>query len=116
MGGIFFLRTTIQSELESFYTERLGMEKWLEQPDCIILRHGTLLLGFCQRNTAELEGMITFVYDSKEEVDMMYEKLSDIADDPPKINTKYQIYQFFAKDPEGRVLEFQIFLHPTNPV
>ena len=92
------------------------MEVWLEQPDCIILQHGNLLLGFCQRDSAEVDGMITFVYDRKEKVDLMYNRLEDIATGPPKENAKYQIYQFFAEDPEGRALEFQVFLHPTKPV
>ena len=116
MGGIFFLRTNKQSELETFYTERLGMERWLQQPDCIILKHGNLLLGFCQRDTSEVQGMITFVYDTKEKVEQIYRQLEDIADNPPRINKKYQIYQFFAKDPEGRILEFQVFLHSINEI
>ena len=31
-------------------------------------------------------------------------------------NEQYQIYQFFAEDPEGRTLEFQAFLHPVEPI
>jgi hypothetical protein len=38
------------------------------------------------------------------------------ADGPPRVNDRYQIYQFFAKDPEGRQLEFQAFLHPLSVV
>jgi predicted lactoylglutathione lyase len=116
MGGIFFLRTMNQAELVEFYTDSIGMEIWLEQPDCVILKHDNLLLGFCERESRETEGMITFVYDTKEEVDTIYEKLQDIATGAPIENSKYQIYQFFAEDPEGRALEFQVFLHPTKPI
>lgn len=64
----------------------------------------------------DLQGMYTFVYPSKEQVDEMYDKLKDIADDRPRHNERYRIYQFFAKDPEGRNLEFQAFLHPLIEV
>jgi hypothetical protein len=40
--------------------------------------------------------------------------MCDIAYDPPKINEKYEIYHFFASDPENRVIEFQSFLHPVD--
>lgn len=46
----------------------------------------------------------------------MHGKLEDIADGKPRHNERYQIYQFFAKDPEGRNLEFQAFLHPLTEV
>ena len=46
----------------------------------------------------------------------MYEMVSHIATSEPKKNEKYEIYQFFAQDPEGRVIEFQAFLHPIEPI
>ena len=61
--------------------------------------------------------MYTFVYPTRDEVDAMYERFKDTtADGPPRDNPKYKIYQFFAKDPEGRQLEFQAFLHPLGVV
>jgi hypothetical protein len=44
----------------------------------------------------------------------MYTRLKDIAQDSPRENEKYHIYQFFAVDPEERILEFQCFLHPVD--
>jgi len=59
----------------------------------------------------------TVVYPSKEHVDKMYYKLKDVGgDSTPRHNARYRIYQFFAKDPEGRNLEFQAFLHPLTEV
>lgn len=116
MGGIIFFRTEMLDELEEFYQSRIGMEIWLEQAGCTILSHGNLLLGFCQREGAETEGMITFYYDTKAEVDRKYEKLKDIAETKPKENETYRIYQWFAEDPEGRALEFQAFLHDVPKV
>lgn len=103
-------------EIVEFYVSDIGMHVWLEQEDCIILSHGNLLIGFCHRETPEVDGMITFFYPAKEDVDAMYDMLSQIATSQPILNEKYQIYQFFAEDPEGRALEFQTFLHPIEPI
>lgn len=116
MSGIVFFRTTRLMEIISFYVNEIGMRIWLEQEDCTILSHGNLLLGFCERESPDLEGMITFFYPEKFDVDEMYELLQDIATSEPSTNEKYQIYQFFAEDPEGRALEFQAFLHHTEPI
>lgn len=116
MPGIVFFRTTMLENIVDFYVNELGMYVWLEQSDCVILNHGNLLLGFCERESAELEGMITLFYPTKEDVDAMYDMLKHIAKTEPFENKKYQIYQFFAEDPEGRALEFQTFLHPIEPV
>lgn len=116
MSGIVFFRTTQLMSIVDFYVNEIGMRIWLEQEDCTILSHGNLLLGFCQRDTADLEGMITFFYPDPSDVDEMYDLLGDIATDEPSTNEKYQIYQFFAEDPDGRVLEFQAFLHEIEPL
>ena len=113
MPGIVFFRTTNINELTSFYTGRIGMAIWLRQEDCIILRHGNMLLGFCTRDEVENSGMITFFYKTRSEVDEMYDKLRDIATSKPIDNEKYDLYQFFAQDPEGRALEFQYFNSPV---
>lgn len=116
LAGIVFFRTSMLQEIVDFYVTNIGMHVWLEQEDCIILSHGNLLLGFCDHEIPELEGMITFFYPTKEDVDAMYDMLSHIATSQPSENEKYQIYQFVAEDPEGRVLEFQAFLHQIEPI
>ena len=115
MSGIMFLKTRDLEKTISFYTKRLGFQIWLKQRDCTILRNGNLLLGFCQGDEPEKEGIITIFYRDKTKVDEMYEELRDTATTEPKINEKYQIYHFFAKDPEGRTIEIQTFLHDTEP-
>jgi len=60
------------------------------------------------------DGLITFFFKSKADVDTAYEELKDIAVSPPKENKKYAIYHFYAKDPEGRSIEFQYFMHPVD--
>ncbi|EMA52229.1 hypothetical protein [Halococcus salifodinae] len=115
MAGIVFFQTVALDRMVDFYTERLDASVWLEQTGCTILRHENLLLGFCGGDTPETEGMITLFYDDRSGVDEMYDRLEDRAHGSPAVNEEYDIYQFFADDPEGRTLEFQTFLHPIDP-
>jgi len=116
MSGIVFYGTESLEEIVDFYVERIGAEQWLEQPDCTILQYDNMLFGFCDRAEAETEGTITFVYSSRGDVDVMYDALAARARGEPVENDQYRIYQFFADDPEGRTIEFQTFLHKTDPV
>jgi len=68
-----------------------------------------MLFGFCQRDKIELGGLITFFYPSRELVDEMYRRITKMADAAPKDNPNYRIYHFYAKDPDGRAIEFQYF-------
>ncbi len=116
MSGIFFLSTRNLLSMVEFYKERIGMDVWLEQADCIIFQHGNLLLGFCKRDHADTDGMITFFFDTNDKVDQFYNKFKESSVGPPKTNKKYGIYHFFCKDPEGRDVEFQRFLtSPSSP-
>ena len=110
MSGIVFLSTRRLEEVTDFYRSRFGMENWLEQKDCTILKHDNLLLGFCQREREDTCGIITFYYGSEEEVDSLYALLKDISEGPPRRNEGYRIYHFFLRDPEGRRVEVQRFL------
>ncbi|MBN2466425.1 VOC family protein [candidate division WOR-3 bacterium] len=114
MAGIVFLRTREFDHVVAFYRERVGMTVWLEQPGIAILRHGNLLLGFNRQEAADAEGVFTFFYETRAEVDMMHERLADIALGPPRENPRYRIYHFYARDPEGRSIEFQQFLDPVQ--
>jgi nitroreductase len=115
MSGMLFLGTRMLEELKDFYVSKVGMKVWLEQADCIVLKHGNILLGFCQRDNADTSGILTFLYEEKHEVEDMFAKLENISTTKPKENEKYRIYHFFASDPEGRRIEFQSFLHPVEP-
>jgi catechol 2,3-dioxygenase-like lactoylglutathione lyase family enzyme len=110
MSGIIFLSTQRRDEIVEFYTGRLGMNVWIEQEDCTILRQDNLILGFCEREKADTGGIITFWYGNNQEVDAEYAKFQDLAEGPPQVNEKYNIYHFFFRDPEGRRLEVQRFL------
>jgi len=114
MSGIVFFKTQKLEGLTDFYVNRVGCTLWLDQADCRIFRFGNLLFGFCQRDQAEPGGLITFFYERKEAVDRAYGKFESIALSPPKMNEKYRIYHFFARDPEGRMVEFQHFADPID--
>ncbi|WP_265111475.1 VOC family protein [Halosolutus halophilus] len=108
MDGIVFFRTQCHDDVVAFYRD-LGATVWREQPDCTILEAGTFRVGFCDRETADTEGIVTFVFGDRDGVDDAYERLADRAAEEPRFNQKYGIYQFFAADPEGRTVEFQTF-------
>jgi catechol 2,3-dioxygenase-like lactoylglutathione lyase family enzyme len=113
MSGIVFFGTTGRKRIVAFYTDRLGFEVWLEQPGCTILQRDNLLVGFCEREEAETDGIVTVVHGTRAAVDDHYEELEDVADDPPSENDEYDIYNFFGTDPDGRSFEVQTFLHET---
>ena len=116
MSGIVFFRTRDLEGMRAFYVDRVGCTLWLDQTDVHIYRHGNLLVGFCDRDTVETEGMITFYYETREEVDAMHARFRAEAKAAPAYNPRYDIYHFFAVDPEGRAVEFQRFEHDVPPV
>jgi len=116
VSAITFFATTDLARVVEFYTGTVGADVWLEQPDCTVLKYDNQLLGFCEREEADTEGILTFVADDREGVDEMHERLADRAREEPHENERYEIYQFFAEDPDGRTVECQTFCHPTDAV
>lgn len=115
MSGILFMKTTDLNKVREFYINQVEAELWLEQEDCVILRHGNFLFGFCRRDETDKSGLLTFFFDSRAEVDRYYVKLKSTAKKPPVKNEKYNIYHFYAADPEGRQIEFQYFYNRVDP-
>ena len=116
MAGIVFLRTRELQRITRFYTERMRMQPWLSQNGIEILHHDGFLVGFHQAGTTDSDALLTFVYRSRQEVDRAYEQLQQIALAPPDENGQYGIYNFFGRDPEGRKVEVQAFLHELPAV
>ena len=113
-SGIVFYTTEKLLDMKTFYINEIGCRLWLDQGDCLIFQFGNMLLGFHSSESADLEGLITFFYERREDVDRMYNHMKAVAVAPPKENTRYGIYHFFARDPEGRTIEFQHFMHPID--
>ena len=107
--GVVFFQTQQLDVLTDFYRQRVGTELWMDQRDCRIFRHGQVLFGFCEREQTEICGVLTFVYPDRAGVDRMYGEFRLDALDPPKDTPRYPIYNFFARDPDGRLIEFQVF-------
>ena len=109
VSGIIFFKTRKLEELKAFYMKQIGCQLWMDQGNCLIFKFGNMLFGFCQRDKADLDALITFFYERKSDVDRAYKKFKKIAVSPPVQNKNYPIYNFFAQDPEGRMIEFQYF-------
>jgi hypothetical protein len=107
--GVVFFQTQQLDVLTDFYRLRVGAELWMDQRDCRIFRHGQFLFGFCEREQTESCGVLTFVYPGRAGVDRMYEEFRQDALDQPRDNPRYPIYNFFARDPDDRLIEFQVF-------
>ena len=116
MSGIVFFGSAQYESVASFYEQRVGADVWLAQSACTILQYDNMLFGFCDADTAETAGVLTFVTENRTGVDEFYDRFEDRARGEPIVNEAYDIYQFFADDPEGRTMEFQTFLHETAPV
>jgi nitroreductase len=110
MNGIIFFKTQKLDKLKKFYIDQIGCTLWLDQDDCIILKNGNMLFGLHQQAAgADTDTLISFVCDSRTEVDSYYNKLKAHSESAPRLDEKYNIYHFFAADPEERKLEFQHF-------
>ena len=109
MDGIVFFRTEHLEEVVAFYTDRVGATVWKEQPDCTVLAAGGFRFGFCEREAADTDGIVTFVVEDREAVDEAYGSLEAVAEQPPAYSERYEIYHCFAADPEGRTVEVQTF-------
>jgi nitroreductase len=112
MSGILFFRTQNLQKMREFYQSIIGCSLWLDQRHCVILQHGNLLLGFCEGDAPDIQGIITFFFPHTAAVDTCYDRLKENAQTEPQKNATFNIYHFFARDPEGRSIEFQCFLHP----
>jgi catechol 2,3-dioxygenase-like lactoylglutathione lyase family enzyme len=109
-----------------FYGEILGLELVLNQGIARIYRvgSGNAFLGICLSSAvqqapppdrAPLGVIVTFV---TKDVDGAYSALraKRVAfEKAPTINTTYNIYNCFFRDPDGNLLEIQKFLSPDWP-
>jgi hypothetical protein len=109
MSGIVFFATENHDAVVEFYRETVGADVWLDQSDCTILESDEFRFGFCARDRTDDCGTLTFVYDSRDAVDRMHETVGDAAHGEPHASETYDIYRFFAEDPDGRTTEFQVF-------
>ncbi len=116
---ITFVPTNDLTTCANFYETVLLLPLTVDQGTCRIYQvAGGGYLGFCQHDDplpADDRLILTLVC---ADVDDWYTRLTNqgvATDGPPRENQRYQIYHFFARDPNGYRLEIQRFLHPFPP-
>ena len=109
------------SDLElstAFYRDALGLKVVLDQGDCRILQvTDTAFVGICEREGSRDTSsvLVTFVTD---DVDTFHTALLTAGvpcEKEPQLNTTYNVYHAFYRDPDGFLIEVQQFLDPAWP-
>ena len=103
-----------------FYEKDLGLTQVLDQGQCRIFRVSRDgFLGICQCREGgppATDGIIVTLV--SEDVDGWYERLMAkglAIEAEPALNTDFNIYHFFMRDPDGYLLEVQRFCDPAWP-
>ena len=117
---VTFLTCADLEASSAFYREVLGLARVLDQGGCHIFRvAGEAFLGVCRRRAGralQTGGVVvTFV---TRDVDGWYRHLTRhgiVTEGAPAENRDYAIYNFFARDPDGYLIEFQSFLTEKWP-
>jgi len=113
-GFIAFFGTKDLEATHQFYHVLLGLPLYIDQELCRIyeVRDGAYV-GFCTHHPTippEISPMITLVTN---DVDGIHRSLTHAGvetEAPPKVNPRFHIYHFFARDPNGYRVEIQKFL------
>jgi catechol 2,3-dioxygenase-like lactoylglutathione lyase family enzyme len=115
-AGIIFFKTEDLDATTRFYTQVLGMEQALDQGNCRIFRiRPGAYVGFCVKEGAvEAEDVIlTLVVKDVDGLCSALEAGGASIEVRPRYNERYQIYQCFARDPNGYLIEVQRFEDPA---
>ncbi len=101
-----------------FYGETIGLEQVLDQGGCRIYKtSATSFLGVCQVRPGrfvEPKGVvITMVTRDVDEWHAFLKARSVTILEPPAYHPSFDVYCFFAADPNGYKLEFQAFRDPS---
>ena len=108
---ITFLRVADLDRSHGFYGDGLGLPLVLDQGGCRIYRlTPTAFVGLCERENPGSEGVVVTIV--SDDVDGWYSLMAGAGADVegrPRDNPEYRIYHFFARDPDGHLLEVQRF-------
>lgn len=113
-GLIPFYGTKDLMRTHEFYSGLLGLSLYKDQKTCRIyeVRPGAYV-GFCLHHPVvpeHLSPMITLLTPDVDAVFEHFVRAGVEVDKQPAVNPKYNIYHFFAKDPNGYKVEVQMFL------
>lgn len=113
-GFVAFFHADDLKATHDFYHDVLGLPLYKDQGDCMIyqVKEGSYL-EFCTHfPSADPDGSIVTLL--TDDVDEAYELLrshpSVTVESAPRVNEKFKIYHFFARDPDGYKVEVQKFL------
>lgn len=99
-----------------FFCDIVGLSVVVEQEGCVIMRVAAGgFLGVCERSekVGQSAGVVTtLVTDDVDGVAARLRAAGATITIEPRHNPTYGIYQCFALDPDGNVLEFQRFDDP----
>ena len=123
---VTFLYVKDLAASERFYGETLGLELVLNQGLARIYQvgRGNAFLGICLSSAvqqappsdrAPLGVIVTFVTDDVDGTYLALRAKGVAFEKAPAINTTYNIYNCFFRDPDGYLLEIQKFLSPDWP-
>jgi catechol 2,3-dioxygenase-like lactoylglutathione lyase family enzyme len=117
-GQVMFLPTDNHQKIIEFYEGLLGLELVRDQKLCRIYKTGpTSYLGFCERGYSiptDYRVVITLLID---DVDGVYKLLKDhqiATESKPEFSERFNVYQFFIRDPNGYLVEIQRFNDPLG--
>jgi catechol 2,3-dioxygenase-like lactoylglutathione lyase family enzyme len=102
-----------------FYTDALDLPLVLDQGNSRVFHvEGGSFIGVClvrEGRWVEPKGVVITLVTDK--VDAWHDRLktAGIASDAPVLNTRWDIYHFFVRDPNGYLIEFQEFRDPRWP-
>jgi catechol 2,3-dioxygenase-like lactoylglutathione lyase family enzyme len=113
---ITFLKTRDMERTTHFYTHIMSASLALDQGSCRIFRwRPGAYLGFCltEEETGSREVVFTLVTPDVDGFALHLEASGITLEVQPRLNSVYNIYQCFLRDPNGYLLEIQRFLDPA---
>ncbi len=115
-GQVMFLPTDNHQKIIDFYEGVLGLELVRDQKLCRIYKTGPgSYLGFCERGytiPTEFRVVITLLIDDVDGVYKLLKERGITTESEPELSERFNVYQFFVRDPNGYLLEVQRFLEP----
>jgi catechol 2,3-dioxygenase-like lactoylglutathione lyase family enzyme len=116
-SGITFLPVRDLDATRVFYVDKLGLREVLDQGVCAIFEvRPRCYWGFCSHIEPMADSnrvILTLVTDFVDEVYDEFVRKDINTDGKPRLNERFQIYHFFATDPDGYRIEVQQFRDPA---
>ena len=110
-ANITFLKVADVERSHTFYGDGLGLVLVLDQGGCLIYKlTETSFIGVCERaESGPSNVVVTIVSDDVDGWHKRFMAAGAKIDGTPRDNPDYQIFHFFAEDPDGHVIEVQRF-------